>query len=131
MAEGWVRHLHSDILEPYSAGLETHGIDPNAVLVMSEAGVDISKQKSQQIKELMNIDIDVVITVCSHAHENCPVFPKKCTVIHSEFNDPPKIARELYLKGSSEKEQLNCYRKVRDEIKNFVKSLPKILNLPK
>lgn len=124
MAEGWTRHLKGDIVEAYSAGIETHGLNPNAVRVMSEAGVDISNQKSQHINEFKDVDLDVVVTVCGHAHETCPYFPADCKVVHVGFDDPPKLAKELAEKGESEEAQLNCYRKVRDDIRKFVETLP-------
>ena len=124
MAEGFTKHLKSDIFEVYSAGIETHGLNPNAVKVMQEAGVDISDQKSQNIAEFAEIEIDYVVTVCGHAHETCPVFPAKSKVIHVGFDDPPKLAADLKEKGESEQAQLDCYRKVRDDIKEFVLSLP-------
>ena len=124
MAEGWAHALKSDVIEAYSAGIETHGLNPNAVKVMAEAGVDITKQKSENIADLLHIPIDVVITVCAHAHETCPLFPGTARVVHHGFDDPPRMARELAAKGASEEEQLNCYRRVRDEIKAFVEQLP-------
>ncbi|MBN2685285.1 MAG: arsenate reductase ArsC [Pontiellaceae bacterium] len=124
MAEGWTRALKGDQIEVYSAGIETHGLNPNAVKVMAEAGVDISSQKSQHIDEFKDVKIDYVITVCNHAHETCPWFPADCKVIHVGFQDPPKMARELAAKGGSEEDQLDCYRTVRDEIRAFVEMLP-------
>jgi arsenate reductase len=128
MAEGWTRALRSDQIEVFSAGIETHGLNPNAVKVMAEAGVDISGQKSQHIDEFKATTIDYVITVCNHAHETCPWFPADCKVIHIGFQDPPKMAKELAEKGGSEEEQLDCYRSVRDEIRAFVETLPGSLN---
>jgi arsenate reductase len=128
MAEGWTRALRSDQIEVFSAGIETHGLNPNAVKVMAEAGVDISGQKSQHIDEFKATTIDYVITVCNHAHETCPWFPADCKVIHIGFQDPPKMAKELAAKGGSEEEQLDCYRSVRDEIRAFVETLPGSLN---
>ena len=128
MAEGWTRALRSDQIEVFSAGIETHGLNPNAVKVMAEAGVDISGQNSQHIDEFKATTIDYVITVCNHAHETCPWFPADCKVIHIGFQDPPKMAKELAEKGGSEEEQLDCYRTVRDEIKAFVETLPEVLN---
>lgn len=128
MAEGWTRHLKGDAIEAYSAGIETHGLNPNAVKVMAEAGVDISGHKSQHIEEFKDVKLDVVVTVCGHAHETCPFFPGNAKVIHIGFGDPPKMAKELAEKGASEEEQLDCYRNVRDEIKAFVKTLPEALN---
>jgi arsenate reductase len=128
MAEGWTRHLKSDDIEVYSAGIETHGLNPNAVKVMGEAGVDITVQKSQHIDEFKDMKIDVVVTVCGHAHDNCPVFPTSSRVVHFGFDDPPKMAKALAEKGASEEEQLECYRGVRDQIKAFVETLPGALD---
>ena len=124
MAEGWARHLKSEQIEAFSAGIETHGLNPNAVRVMAEAGVDISKNKSKLADEFRNAELDYVITVCGHAHETCPVFPGKCRVIHAGFDDPPLLARQLAAKGADEETQLDCYRRVRDEIRAFVETLP-------
>ena len=128
MAEGWTRALKGDQIEVYSAGIETHGLNPNAVKVMGEAGVDISGHKSQHIDEFAEIGLDVVVTVCGHAHETCPFFPANCKVVHVGFEDPPKMARELAEQGADEEAQLQCYRKVRDQIKTFVESLPEVLD---
>lgn len=120
MAEGWAKHLKGDCIEAYSAGIETHGLNPNAVKVMAEAGVDISGHKSKLLSDLSGIEFDYVITVCGHANENCPLFPGKAKVVHIGFDDPPALAKE----AKSEEEALNCYRRVRDEIKEFVEKLP-------
>ena len=127
MAEGWTHHLKGDLVDAYSAGIETHGLNPLAVEVMAEAGVDIAAQQSENIKDFANQKLDVVVTVCGHAHETCPVFPADCRVVHVGFEDPPKMARELADAGASEEEQMNCYRKVRDEIRAFVETLPEAL----
>lgn len=127
MAEGWTRHLKGDVIKAHSAGIETHGLNPNAVKVMAEAGVDISGHKSRHIEEFKDVKLDVVVTVCGHAHENCPFFPGKVKVVHIGFDDPPKMAKELAEKGASEEEQLECYRRVRDDIKAFVETLPEEL----
>ena len=124
MAEGWAHHLKSDVIEPYSAGLETHGLNPNAVKVMQEAGVDISGQQSTHVKEYKEVVFDNVVTVCGHAHENCPVFIGSAKVIHVGFDDPPALARD----AASEEEALSHYRRVRDEIKAYVITLPETLN---
>ncbi len=129
MAEGWARRLKGDVIEPYSAGIETHGLNPNAVKVMAEAGVDISDHTSQTVDELPVQQFDFVVTVCGHAHENCPIFPGKAKVIHVGFPDPPRLAKELAENGASEEEQLDCYRQVRDEIKDFVATLPQSLEV--
>ena len=92
MAEGWTRHLLNDQIEVWSAGIETHGLNPLAVSVMAEAGVDISHHSSIHVNELMHIPFDYVITVCDHASEHCPIFPGKARVIHRGFDDPPKLA---------------------------------------
>jgi arsenate reductase len=123
MAEGWARHLKSDRFAAYSAGVETHGLNPHAVKVMSEAGVDISEHRSQHIDEFLDVELDHVVTVCGHAYESCPVFPGITKVTHVGFDDPPRLARD----ATSEEEALNHYRRVRDEIRAFVESLPESL----
>jgi len=123
MAEGWARHLKSDCLEPYSAGIETHGLNPNAVKVMAEAGIDISGRRSKHLDELKDIAFDYVVTVCDNAHESCPIFPGKTNVVHVGFDDPPRLAKQ----AQSQEEVLNCYRRIRDEIKVFVQQLPTVL----
>jgi arsenate reductase len=123
MAEGWTRHLKGDVIEPYSAGIEIHGLNPNAVKVMAEAGVDISGQRSKNVAEFKDIQFDYVVTVCDHASENCPLFPGKAKRVHVGFDDPPRLARD----ARSEEEALTHYRRVRDEIRAFVESLPERL----
>jgi len=120
MAEGWTRALRGDRIEAFSAGIETHGLNPRAVQVMAEAGVDISGQRSKTVTDLPTQDFDYVVTVCDHAHESCPLFPGKTKVVHVGFDDPPRLAQE----AKSEEEALVHYRRVRDEIKTFVKTLP-------
>ena len=124
MAEGWARTLKGDVIEAYSAGIETHGLNPHAVRVMAEAGVDISGHRSTVVGDLMGIGFDYVVTVCGHAHETCPMFPGTAKVIHVGFDDPPQLAEN----ATSEEEALNHYRRVRDEIRAFVESLPEALN---
>ena len=124
MAEGWARHLKGNVLEPYSAGIETHGLNPNAVKVMAEAGVDISGHRSQHIDEFKDVPLDHVITVCGHAHESCPVFPAATKVTHVGFDDPPRLAKE----AATEEEALDHYRRVRDEIRAYVETLPEALS---
>ena len=118
MAEGWCRHLKGDIIDAYSAGIETHGLNPNAVKVMAEAGVDISKHRSKNVDELKDIKFDFIITVCGHANENCPLFPGKTKVIHVGFDDPPKLAKS----AKTEEEALGHYRRVRDGIRCFIEN---------
>ena len=123
MAEGWARELKSDRIEAYSAGIETHGLNPNAVKVMAEAGVDISNHQSQCVDDLLEIQFDVVVTVCGHAHETCPTFPSNARVIHVGFDDPPQLAKA----AASEEAALDCYRRVRDEIRAYIEGLPESL----
>ncbi len=120
MAEGWAKALLPDLIEPYSAGIERHALDPRAVAVMREAGVDISGQKSQLVSEFAGLQVDLVVTVCSHADQKCPAFPGATRVIHAPFDDPPKLAAD----AAQEEQALAPYRRVRDEIKAFVQSLP-------
>jgi arsenate reductase (thioredoxin) len=123
MAEGWARHLKGDVIEPYSAGIETHGLNPLAVKVMAEAGVDISSHRSKHVSALKDVQFDYVVTVCDHASENCPLFPGKAKRVHVGFDDPPRLART----SRTEEEALAHYRRVRDEIRAFVESLPERL----
>ncbi|HLB74752.1 MAG TPA: arsenate reductase ArsC [Sedimentisphaerales bacterium] len=123
MAEGWTRRLKSDVIEPYSAGIETHGLNENAVKVMAEADVDISGQRSKHVSEFKDTKFDYVITLCDHASQHCPFFPGKARILHFGFEDPPKLAQN----AKTEQEALNCYRRVRDEIKAFVEKLPEVL----
>ena len=95
MAEGWTRHLKGEQIKAFSAGIETHGLNPHMVKVMAEAGVDVTSQKSENIRDFADLDLDFVITVCGHAHETCPVFPTNCQAVHAGFPDPPKMAKEL------------------------------------
>lgn len=122
MAEGLCRHLHCDRIESYSAGIETHGLNPNAVQVMGEIGIDISGHHSKTVDDL-NMAFDYVITVCGHANETCPIFPAKTKVIHQGFDDPPKLAAN----AATAEEALAHYRRVRDEIKTFMTTLPDTL----
>jgi arsenate reductase len=124
MAEGWARFLKGDVVEPYSAGIETHGLNPHAVRVMAEAGVDISGHQSKHLDELKSVAFDYVVTVCDQAHESCPFFPGQTKVVHVGFDDPPRLAAG----AQTEEEALNHYRRVRDEIRQFVESLPEHLS---
>ncbi|NTV14780.1 MAG: arsenate reductase ArsC [Desulfobulbaceae bacterium] len=122
MAEGWLRHLKGAHFEAWSAGLVKHGLNPYAVQVMAEAGVDISGQKSKTIAELPPIPFAQVFTLCDHAQESCPYFPGKIT--HRGFPDPPTLAATF----ATAEEKLACYRQVRDQIRDFVLSLPDVLS---
>jgi len=124
MAEGWARKLKNDQIEPWSAGIETHGLNPNAVKVMAEAGVDISHHQSKHVDDLKDIQFDYVVTVCGHANENCPIFPRKAKIVHVGFDDPPKLAKN----AASPEEALGHYRRVRDQIRHFVERLPQSLS---
>lgn len=120
MAEGWAKHLKSGAVDAYSAGTRPQGLNPLAVRVMAEAGVDISAHVSKRVDELNGPGFDLVVTVCGDAHENCPVFPGKTRVIHVGFDDPPRLAAS----ATSEEEALDHYRRVRDEIRAFIEQLP-------
>lgn len=124
MAEGWARALKGDVIEAYSAGIETHGLNLNAVKVMAEAGVDISGHTSKHVDTLRDVPFDVVVTVCGHANEHCPFFAGPARVVHVGFDDPPALARALAAQGADADAQLDAYRRVRDEIRTFVESLP-------
>jgi len=123
MAEGWTRALKSHLIEPYSAGIETHGLNPHAVKVMAEAGVDISGHRSKHLDELKDLEFDYVVTVCDHAAEHCPLFPGKAKMLHCGFDDPPRLAKD----AKTTEEALDCYRRVRDEIKAFAENMPGVL----
>lgn len=120
MAEGWARHLKADLIEAYSAGIAKHGMNPYAVQVMAEAGVDISGQFSKTPADIGPVEFDYVVTVCGHADENCPMFPAKTKVVHVGFQDPPALTKHL----PDGEEKLVVYRRVRDEIRRFVETLP-------
>jgi arsenate reductase (thioredoxin) len=123
MAEGWAENLKKDIIEPYSAGIETHGMNPNAVKVMAEAGVDISHHWSKHLDKVKHIPFDWVITVCDNANESCPIFPGKVNRFHISFDDPPRLAKN----AKTEDEALEIYRRVRDDIRRFIEGLPENL----
>ena len=126
MAEGWARALQSERIEPYSAGIEKHGLNSWAVAVMAEAGVDISSQTSKTLDQLGDVNFDHVITVCDHASEHCPLFPGRARILHAGFDDPPRLAA---LETDPER-ALAHYRRVRDEIRAFVERLPESLTAP-
>lgn len=125
MAEGWARHLHGETIEPHSAGIEKHGLNQSAVRVMREAGVDISSHTSKTLHDLAGVDLDYVVTVCGHAHETCPRFPRDAPIVHVGFDDPPKLAAN----ETDEERALDHYRRVRDEIRDFIERLPEALHL--
>lgn len=123
MAEGLFRKHHGEQFDVYSAGIEKHGLNPLAVDVMHEIGIDISSHDSKTVDELGPEPFDFVITVCGHADETCPVFPATTKKMHQGFDDPPKLAAA----AQSEGEKLTHYRRVRDEIAYYVEALPRRL----
>ncbi|HEY9560261.1 MAG TPA: arsenate reductase ArsC [Anseongella sp.] len=112
IAEGYLRHFAGDAAEVYSAGIETHGVNPRAIQTMKEDGLDISGHTSNHVDEYAGIDFDFVITVCDNARENCPYFPTKAQKFHHNFPDPARA------KGSEE-EVMEQFRQVREEIKQY------------
>lgn len=120
MAEGWAKALKSDQFDAYSAGTLAHGLNPNAVKAMKEAGVDISDHHSKTVEDIKDLEFDYVVTVCGNAHETCPVFLGSGKVVHHGFDDPPALAKT----AANEEEAIGHYRRVRDEIKAFVETLP-------
>jgi arsenate reductase len=123
MAEGWARRIQADRIEAHSAGIEPHGLDPRAVAVMAEAGVDISSHRSKHAREYAGVEFDYVVTVCSHAHEHCPVFPGGARIVHTGFSDPIRLAQA----AGTEEEALDHYRRTRDKIRKFIEGLPDAL----
>jgi arsenate reductase len=122
MAEGWAKTLLSNEYAVYSAGIEAHGLNPNAVLVMQESGIDISQQQSQLISDLPEISWDIIITVCDSANERCPYIPGNHLYIHQSFDDPPSLAKDI-----ADHLGLEIYRRVRDEIKEYIQYIPSLL----
>ncbi len=120
MAEGWTRHLKSDVIEAYSAGVWPAGVSSRAIQVMAEAGVDISSQTSDHVDDFKTIDFDYVITLCDNAREQCPVFSSNARLIHKAFEDPTLVM------GSSDV-ILAAFRQTRDLIRAFIESLPESL----
>lgn len=120
MAEGWARHLKKGEIEAVSAGIARHGMNPYAVRVMQEAGVDMSAHTSKTLDDLPSLEFDAVITLCGHANETCPFFPGPVRRMHQGFDDPPSLCAQM----TDEEEILAVYRRVRDEIRTFVEGLP-------
>ncbi len=117
IAEGWARHLKGNIIDAYSAGIRPIGVSSRAIKVMAEAGVDISAQISQRLDEFSEIDFDYVITLCDNAAENCPVFTGQAKVFHRPFEDP-------YFASGSEEDIMETFRRVRNDIRNFIEAMP-------
>ncbi|THB64427.1 MAG: arsenate reductase ArsC [Desulfovibrio sp.] len=126
MAEGWTKQLRAREIESYSAGVEKHGLNPLAVKAMAEADVDISSQASSLVEELEVQEFDYVVTLCGHANEHCPFFPGPVKRVHAGFDDPPALAKD----AANEEEALVHYRRVRDEIRDFVAAMPGNLDTP-
>jgi len=125
MAEGWARDLKGDVIESYSAGTRPGVLDPRAVRVMAEAGIDISDRRTKGMDEFNDVTFDYVVTLCDPAAEQCPRFPGRTKVFHRSFEDPPRLARD----ARSQEEALTHYRRIRDEIRDFISTLPE--GLPK
>ena len=123
MAEAWTRELKGERIEAFSGGLEPRGVDPRAVAVMAEVGIDLSAARSKHVDDLAQVAVDHVITVCDRASQRCPVFHGGVRVAHVGFDDPPALARS----ARSEAEALSHYRRVRDEIRRFFETLPDAL----
>jgi arsenate reductase len=115
MAEGWLRALHGEHYDASSAGIVAHGINPFAQQVMAEAGIDIAIQKSKTVQDIIDMP-DVVVAVCDHAAETCPAWPSTVRVLRQSFDDPPALAKS----AKNEEQVLQHYRRVRDEIRQFV-----------
>ncbi|MGH8226052.1 MAG: arsenate reductase ArsC [Gammaproteobacteria bacterium] len=124
MAEAWTRHLLGDLFEAHSAGVSPHGLDPRATAVMKEAGVDMSAHYSKSASELLDISFDLVVTMCDNAAQSCPDFTQATRTLHHNFSDPPKLAKG----AGTEEEALAAYRRVRDEIRGFVHTLPQLFD---
>jgi arsenate reductase len=124
IAEGWARHLKSDVMEVYSAGVWPVGVHPRAIKVMAEAGVDISDQNSKHVNEFVGTDLDYVVTLCDHAKQQCPVFGGRAKLVHRPFEDPVAVI-------GTEEQIMHAFRKTRDVIKAFVETLPESLEQQK
>lgn len=116
MAEGWARHLGGDAVVAGSAGIEAHGKNPRAIAAMAEAGIDISAQESTRLTDEMLRDADIVVTVCGHADEHCPVLPSGVIKLHWPLSDPARAQ-------GSEEEIMSQFRATRDEVKRRVAAL--------
>jgi arsenate reductase len=123
MAEGLCNFYNNKRLKAYSAGIEKHGLNMSAVKVMKEIGIDISNHRSKTFHDIEENEFDYVITLCGHAHESCPYFPAKTGIIHRGFDDPPFLAKN----ENNEEDKLKHYRRVRDEIIDYVLTLPETI----
>lgn len=120
IAEGWARELKGNVIDAYSAGIRPIGVSSRAIKAMAEAGVDISMHQSQHVDEFSEIDFDYVVTLCDNAYESCPVFSGKARIVHKPFDDP-------YFASGSEEQIMATFRKVRDDIRTFIETLPNCL----
>jgi arsenate reductase (thioredoxin) len=123
MAEGWARHLKGAVIDAYSAGTHPKALDPMAVRVMADVGIDISAQEPKALNAVAHLPFDYVVTVCDEAYEACPLFPGRARVVHRGFDDPPRLAAA----AKSREEALGHYVRVRDQIKAFIEQLPEAL----
>jgi arsenate reductase (thioredoxin) len=123
MAEGWARQLKGGVIDASSAGTHPTALDPLAVRVMADVGIDLSTQQPKSLDAVQYLPFDVVVTVCREAHETCPVFPGRARIVHRGFDDPPRHAAA----AKSQEEALGHYVRVRDEIKAFIEQLPEAL----
>lgn len=125
MAEAWTKKLKGDVIDSYSAGTAPKGVDPRAVRAMAEVGIDISTYRTKSTSEFMNMEFDYVITLCDDAQQSCPFFPAKTRVLHHGFEDPPVLA----VGAKNEEEAMVHYRRIRDEIRAYIETLPESLRL--
>jgi arsenate reductase len=116
IAEGYLRYFHYDVANIYSAGVETHGVNPRAIETMLADGIDISAHTSNHVDEYLEINFDLILTVCDHASERCPIFPSTAKRLHHNFPDPAKAT-------GSEQEIQEAFAAVREEIKSFCQQL--------
>ena len=123
MAEGWAKKLLGEQIEAYSAGTDLHPLNRRAVAVMKEVGIDISSHFPKLAQSLEHVAFDLIVTVCDNAAQNCPLPPKGMRLLHIPFDDPPKLAASV----KSEEETLAIYRRVRDEIKQCILTLPSLI----
>lgn len=116
IAEGYLRYFHNDVANIYSAGVETHGVNPRAIETMLADGIDISAHTSNHVDEYLEINFDLILTVCDHASERCPIFPSTAKRLHHNFPDPAKAT-------GSEQEIQEAFAAIREEIKSFCQQL--------
>jgi arsenate reductase len=121
MAHGYLQHFHGNELIVYSAGIETHGVNPRAIAIMNEDGIDLSSHTSNNVTEYLDVPFDVILTVCDHAAENCPYIPGNALRIHHSFSDPSKL-------NGTEAEIHQAFEKTRNEIKDYCAKLKEKTN---